>query len=231
MSFRIPQWLIRGYEIFDRWTTPLQPSDANSPTIPFELGAIGSFRRDPETGDWSKYKFDPTPAEPERWTKVPNAPISPKDKDELDGIEREIVERGARREKLLDDFIRHTLPLSNDRARSGIEEICRNPNFPRNPPPTYRIVYVDPLAIDLDGDGIETAGINGASTVLFDHNADGLKTGTGWLKGDDAWLVRDLNGNGTIDSGAEMFGDQTLLPNGQKAASGLQALRALDSNS
>ncbi len=53
----------------------------------------------------------------------------------------------------------------------------------------------DPLAIDLDGDGIETVGIAG-SAVLFDHNADGIKTGTGWVKGDDAWLVLDRNGDG-----------------------------------
>ncbi len=48
----------------------------------------------------------------------------------------------------------------------------------------------DPLAIDLDGDGIETVGI-GNPPILFDHNNDGIKTGTGWLNGDDAWLVMD----------------------------------------
>lgn len=46
----------------------------------------------------------------------------------------------------------------------------------------------DPLAIDLDGDGIETVGI-GTDPILFDHNADGIRTGTGWLRGDDAWLA------------------------------------------
>ena len=40
----------------------------------------------------------------------------------------------------------------------------------------------DPLAIDFDGDGIETMGVGGANgTVLFDHDADGVRTGTGWL--------------------------------------------------
>jgi hypothetical protein len=96
------------------------------------------------------------------------------------------------------------------------EEIYRNPNSPVATSPTYRIVYINPLAIDLDGDGLETVGIGGTSTVVFEHDGDGLKTGTGWLKGEDAWLVRGLNGNGRIDSGAEMFGDQTLLPNGHK---------------
>ncbi len=92
---------------------------------------------------------------------------------------------------------------------------------------SYRPV-VDPFALDLDGDGIETTNVT--SGILFDHNADGVKTGTGWVKGDDGLLVRDLNGNGTIDSGRELFGDQTMLSNGQIAANGFTALRDLDSN-
>ncbi|MDR2549748.1 MAG: hypothetical protein LBD10_06090 [Desulfobulbus sp.] len=88
----------------------------------------------------------------------------------------------------------------------------------------------DPLALDLDGDGIETVGILGASTVLFDHDGDGIKTGTGWLKGDDGWLVLDRNHNGSIDNGSELFGVDTVLANGQKATDGFAALRELDSN-
>ena len=74
---------------------------------------------------------------------------------------------------------------------------------------TYRIVWIggDPLALDLDGDGVETIAPNGYSGALFDHNNDGIKTATGWIKGDDGLLVRDLNGNGAIDNGAELFGD------------------------
>jgi hypothetical protein len=87
----------------------------------------------------------------------------------------------------------------------------------------------DPLAIDLDGDGIETLGI-GANPITFDHNADGVRTGSGWLKGDDAWLVLDRNGNGTIDSGRELFGVDYLKTSNQFATSGLDALRDLDSN-
>src|SRR5574337_1036618 len=86
----------------------------------------------------------------------------------------------------------------------------------------------DPLALDLDGDGIETVGADG--TVVFDHDGDGLKTGTGWLKGDDAFLVLDRNGNGTIDTGAELFGVDTVLSNGEKATDGFAALKDLDSN-
>ncbi|MDY0012327.1 MAG: hypothetical protein RBS40_05470 [Rhodocyclaceae bacterium] len=86
----------------------------------------------------------------------------------------------------------------------------------------------DPLALDLDGDGIETVGADGA--ILFDHDGDGIRTGTGWVKGDDAFLVLDRNANGTIDSGAELFGVDTVLANGAKAANGFAALKDLDSN-
>ena len=91
--------------------------------------------------------------------------------------------------------------------------------------------YSDPLALDLDGDGIETVGVGDwQNTVLFDHDGNGVREGTGWLSGDDGWLVRDLNANGTIDTGAELFGDNTILGNGTTAAEGFSALADLDSN-
>jgi hypothetical protein len=86
----------------------------------------------------------------------------------------------------------------------------------------------DPLVIDLDNDGVETVGIDAG--VLFDHNADGIKTGTGWLKGDDAFVVLDRNGNGTIDSGRELFGVDTVLANGATGKDGFTALAELDAN-
>jgi len=86
----------------------------------------------------------------------------------------------------------------------------------------------DPLALDLDGDGIETTGTRDG--VLFDFNGDGVKTGTGWLKPDDGWLVLDRNGNGTIDSGRELFGIDTVKRDGKLATDGFDALRDLDAN-
>lgn len=87
----------------------------------------------------------------------------------------------------------------------------------------------DPLVLDLDGDGIETIGIGSAANVLFDYDGDGVKTATGWVKADDGMLVLDRNGNGTIDNGGELFGDQTLVQ-GVKAANGFAALSAEDTN-
>ncbi len=89
---------------------------------------------------------------------------------------------------------------------------------------------IDPLVLDLDGDGIETTSIRNGSIILFDHDGDGIKTGTGWVKPDDGWLVLDRNGNGTIDSGHELFGVNTIKSNGQLAKDGFDALKDLDAN-
>ncbi|AYQ55844.1 hypothetical protein MS2017_0083 [Bathymodiolus thermophilus thioautotrophic gill symbiont] len=88
--------------------------------------------------------------------------------------------------------------------------------------------YNDPLAFDLDGDGIEIVPIKNG--VMFDHNSDGIKTKSAWLGEDDAWLALDKNGNGAIDNGSELFGDSTILSNGNKAKNGIEALADLDSN-
>ncbi|MET3654899.1 lipase family protein, partial [Dyella japonica] len=96
---------------------------------------------------------------------------------------------------------------------------------------TYRIQRYDPLALDLDGDGkVSTRAEDNWTGVLFDHNGDGIRTASGWVAGNDGLLVRDLNGNGLIDSGRELFGDQTLLRSGQFAANGFDALADLDDN-
>jgi hypothetical protein len=87
-----------------------------------------------------------------------------------------------------------------------------------------------PLVFDLDGDGIEITQLSDRSTALFDLNADGRRTQMAWACADDAFLVLDRNGNGQIDTGKELFGDQTVLANGKKAADGYAALADLDTN-
>ncbi len=85
-----------------------------------------------------------------------------------------------------------------------------------------------PLVLDLDGDGIETLGT--AAGVHFDHDGNGFAETTGWVGKDDALLVWDRNGNGRIDDGSELFGNNTWLATGSKAANGFVALAELDSN-
>ena len=88
----------------------------------------------------------------------------------------------------------------------------------------------DPLTLDLDGDGIETLASNGHKGALFDHDKNGIRTATGWVGKDDGFLVYDRNGDGVVNDGGELFGDNTLLKNGERAANGYQALADLDDN-
>lgn len=85
-----------------------------------------------------------------------------------------------------------------------------------------------PLVLDLDGNGINT--LSTSAGVFFDHDANGFAENTAWVGQGDGILVRDLNNNGRIDNGRELFGNNTVLPDGTKAANGFEALRALDSN-
>ena len=62
-----------------------------------------------------------------------------------------------------------------------------------------------PLILDLDGNGVETVSVNDG--VYFDHDGNGFAEKSGWVSKDDAILVRDLNNNGQIDDGSELFGD------------------------
>ena len=89
---------------------------------------------------------------------------------------------------------------------------------------------VDPMILDLDGDGIETMTAGQYQGALFDHNKDGIRTATGWVKPDDGLLALDRNGDGIINNGGELFGDSTLLADGSRAAHGYAALVELDSN-
>ncbi len=83
----------------------------------------------------------------------------------------------------------------------------------------------DPIVLDLGAPGISFTSM--ANGVSFDINGDGVADHVAWTAGNDGFLAYDVNGNGTIDNGNELF-----TPNfaGGHFASGLAALASLDTN-
>lgn len=82
----------------------------------------------------------------------------------------------------------------------------------------------DPIILDLDKNGFALSSI--ADGVTFDINADGKADQIAWTS-DDGILAYDVDGNGVIDNGSEIF---TPDFNGGKFASGVAALASLDGN-
>ncbi len=85
-----------------------------------------------------------------------------------------------------------------------------------------------PLMLDLNGDGVYTTSVD--QGVAFDIEGNGQVVQTAWSDGKDGFLVLDVNHDGTINSGRELFGNGTLLANGSKARDGFEALTQYDGN-
>ena len=123
---------------------------------------------------------------------------------------------------------------NGDNDHSALDKLPPiDPNIRKDWMDLYRDMLIrqyDPLTLDLDGDGIETVASNGHKGALFDHSNDGIRTATGWVGKDDGLLVYDRNGDGVVNNGSELFGDNTPLKNGERAANGYQALAELDDN-
>lgn len=81
----------------------------------------------------------------------------------------------------------------------------------------------DPIILDLDNDGFELS--NYQQGARFDILGNGQQAQVAFVTGGDAFLAIDRNGDGLINSGQELFGDQL------GAANGYEELRKLDSNS
>ncbi|WP_189635561.1 VCBS domain-containing protein [Rhizobium grahamii] len=90
------------------------------------------------------------------------------------------------------------------------------------------VVYnnaTDPIILDLDHNGVALTTLD--QGVQFDINADGHKDQIAWTAGSDGILAYDVDGNGKIDNGSEIFSPHFA---GGSYVDGLAALSTLDSN-
>jgi T1SS-143 domain-containing protein len=84
---------------------------------------------------------------------------------------------------------------------------------------------IDPIILDLDHNGIALTTLDHG--VSFDINADGHQDKIAWTAGTDGILAYDVDGNGKIDNGSEIFSPHFA---GGTYVDGLAALATLDSN-
>lgn len=82
-----------------------------------------------------------------------------------------------------------------------------------------------PLVLVFPGDAIA---YRAAGTARF--SLGGSCTTHDWPTAATPWLAMDLDGNGSIDGGHELFGSGTVLADGSRAAQGFAALGELDAN-
>lgn len=78
-----------------------------------------------------------------------------------------------------------------------------------DPPGEYECENVSPIILDIKGGGYHLTDANGG--VWFDFFGNGHQVLISWTspESENAFLVLDRDGNGTIDSGKEMFGNIT----------------------
>jgi hypothetical protein len=86
------------------------------------------------------------------------------------------------------------------------------------------VQQAEPLVLDLDGNGIELTDVRVGQGVRFDLTGDGRAETVSWVSPADAVLAYDRNGNGAVDGGNELFGDQ------HGAANGFEELAKFDDN-
>jgi hypothetical protein len=84
-----------------------------------------------------------------------------------------------------------------------------------------------PLVLSFDGAPVR---MEAAPAATFDIDGAGACISTDWPTSVTPWLALDIDRDGVVDSGAELFGSGTHLRSGSRASNGFEALAALDSN-
>lgn len=97
-------------------------------------------------------------------------------------------------------------------SRGGVSDLCGG----------------TPLVLVLDGQPVQYTAAREDSRFAIDGMSP-LRTD--WPTARTPWIARDVDGDGVIMDGSELFGSGTLLPDGRRASDGFVALAALDDNS
>jgi hypothetical protein len=84
-----------------------------------------------------------------------------------------------------------------------------------------------PLVVAFESQPIEFTAATGRESFAF---VPGEPMSSDWPTASTPWIARDLDGDGAITSGAELFGSSTVLAGGGTARNGFAALAALDAN-
>jgi hypothetical protein len=126
---------------------------------------------------------------------------------ELAGF-RDAFEQGLRDALRLED-------LGENTRHSEVEEL-------KDTVQAYGMCDHSPIVLDLDGDGLTASAPHAG--VRFDLFGVGASVRTAWPTGGDALLAIDLDGDGRIASGRELFGEATR----GGYSDGFAALAALD---
>ena len=98
---------------------------------------------------------------------------------------------------------------------------------------SHRIQLFSPVILDFMSVGKPMFSDVSQSNVKFDLDGNGRAERTGWIAGyrDVGLLALDLNNNGTIDDGSELFGEGTIIKStGKKGKDGYTALAQYDTN-
>ncbi|PRP91113.1 hypothetical protein ENSA5_58500 [Enhygromyxa salina] len=83
-----------------------------------------------------------------------------------------------------------------------------------------------PLVLSFDAGPVALA----SNAASFDIDGAGMCLNTDWPATDNPWLAIDLDHNGFVDGGHELFGSGSVLGSGRRADNGFIALATLDSN-
>ncbi|MES2961494.1 MAG: tandem-95 repeat protein [Pseudomonadota bacterium] len=136
----------------------------------------------------------------------------------------------------LDNIVYNNSQTSQNLFNNNTQLNVNLSNLTNNAIGARTFVNIDPVVLDLNGDGVKLTSYND-SEVTFDVDNDGMSERTGWVSNQDGILVDDVNHDGKINNITETISEYYNTKDGSVAdadgkysSDGLAALKKLDSN-